>query len=121
MLGYEWLSKNDATVDIGRGCIHVGGNQRTTCYFTYRDRSVSDNPVNAENDFPEEYAPRFASTIEQFADVFDVTNVTGVSRTVKHTIRLTTDTPFRIRPYSYNDKKTHYSGRSAKDAREWST
>ena len=107
ILGDPWLHHARATLDYGLRCVPHGNDQRSTTYWTdQRPDPAATTPIpQVQHDFPAGLVSAFLDTLRAFQTIFEVDNCAGVVRAVTHTIRLTKDEPFRLRPYPLSEKK----------------
>jgi transposase InsO family protein len=120
LLGYPFLLQHRAILDLQRGCLHIGTEERATIFFstasTKRPQSLREGlaPVapkevpavkDVQHDFPKQLEPELHQLLHEFRDVFNNDPTPTTTATTKHTIHLRDYTPFRVRPYRYSDTK----------------
>lgn len=112
ILGYPWLKEQQANIDLPRGCIHLGIEQRHTLHFgTLSSQNSSATPLDLTNiDInTERWTPSqretFINTLHEYQMLFQEGETITTTTTTQHQIRLKTDTPIRVRPYQYSPNK----------------
>lgn len=107
ILGYPWLTEQEATVDLKRRCIHFGTDRRFTAYW-HVQAPATTNPIPTADElkhgFPAELVNEFNDLLRRFPAVTDVSKRT-TTRTVTHRIALKHNRPIRSPPYRVSDEK----------------
>lgn len=112
ILGMPWLTEHKAVIDVTRGCVHLGTNQRRTLHF---HRQAPPAPKRPKLD-PSSIAVRtegwttaqqrdFHRTMDDFGELFAEGGAVTTTATTEHTIRLKDATPVRVAPYRYSPEK----------------
>jgi hypothetical protein len=111
ILGYKFLDQHLACLDLRRGCLHLGAEERSKIFLgaasTERPQSLQEALAveDVQHGFPKQLEPELRQLLREFRDVFNNDPTTTTTATTKHTIHLRDHTPFRVRPYRYSDKK----------------
>jgi transposase InsO family protein len=120
ILGYPFLAQHEACLDVPRGCLYIGAEERTTIFLstasTKRPQSLREGLASVtrkeapavedvQHGFPKQLEPDLHQLLSEFRDVFNHDPAPTTTTTTKHTIHLRDHTPFRVRPYRYSDKK----------------
>ena len=110
LLGLNWLRQEDAIIDLSRNVLYVGKIIRTTIPLVGTPLSGDDlaivDPEKLQHQVPSQHLRPFHHIIRENARIFSPSGG-GLPRTrsVRHTIKLTTDQPFRLPPYQYSEVK----------------
>lgn len=107
VLGYDWCVAEDLVFDTRRRCVHFGRGSRVTAYTCPPVAGDARHAVEFEvsHGFPATHEQEFVSLLREFADVFSDAVTPAATPSVRHTIRLKRDAPFRVRSYHYSDEK----------------
>ena len=110
LLGLNWLRQEEATIDLARNVMYVGKTERTTVPFVSPPLSGDDlsivDPEKLQHQVPSQYVLSFQKIIRENSRVFSPPGGSlPRTKSVRHTIKLTTDQPFRLRPYQCSEVK----------------
>ena len=103
ILGTPFLQTEQATLDFGRGCLHLGKKERQTVYWS---RAPTENQKAIElPELSENHPVELQELLDNFATIFEVGLVQPTTRTTKHQIVLKEDKVVNQRCYNLNPTK----------------
>ncbi|KAK9693750.1 Integrase zinc binding domain [Popillia japonica] len=117
ILGLPWLIEQQAVIDLTRGCIHIGREQRQTIHFCRQTPSkaapappldCSTIPIG-NGDWTDDQRREFLQALQEFPEPFEEGGAVATTATVRHTIRLKDETPVRVQEFQYSVE--HIPGR----------
>lgn len=104
-LGYEFLRGEDATLDLSRGCVHIGKEERQTIFFhPQRQPTKTKTTRIPTHGFERDCADRFESVCRDFQNTLYGRHI-GSAKSAVHHIHLTDERPFCLRPYQCSQVK----------------
>lgn len=98
ILGYPWLKENQATIDVTRGCLYVGTNPRLTVYCEHRKASEPKDVIRLSlqpDQLPSKGSGSIVELVQGYADVFQEDIRQPTTRSITHSIKLTSNETFR--------------------------
>ncbi|KAL7291774.1 hypothetical protein TKK_0014559 [Trichogramma kaykai] len=108
ILGLTWLREERAVVDLYQDVVHLGKRFRCTVPLIPPQGSTPklNNHIELENGFPKECQKEVRAMLESHSHILTPTPGRLTRTTsIRHEIRLTNPTPFRLPPYRYSDEK----------------
>ncbi|KAL7290815.1 hypothetical protein TKK_0015558 [Trichogramma kaykai] len=108
ILGLTWLREERAVVDLYQDVVHLGKRFRCTVPLIPPQGSTPklNNYIELENGFPKECQKEVRAMLESHSHILTPTPGRLTRTTsIRHEIRLTNPTPFRLPPYRYSDEK----------------
>uniref|UniRef100_A0ABD2WGU9 RNA-directed DNA polymerase n=1 Tax=Trichogramma kaykai TaxID=54128 RepID=A0ABD2WGU9_9HYME len=103
ILGLTWLREERAVVDLYQDVVHLGKRFRCTVPLIPPQGSTPNlnNHIELENGFPKECQKEVRAMLESHSHILTPTPGRLTRTTsIRHEIRLTNPTPFRLPPYS---------------------
>jgi hypothetical protein len=77
ILGYKFLDQHLACLDLRRGCLHLGAEERSTIFLgaasTERPQSLQEALAveDVQHGFPKQLEPELRQLLREFRDVFN--------------------------------------------------
>lgn len=109
ILGYGWLSEQNAVLDTAQQIMYLGKRDRLRVPLKeHRDTREFIRPIRIDqvnNDVPPEYHNEFLNILNTFNKVFQPGTALPQTTTISHKIRLSDETPFRLPMYRYSEEK----------------
>ncbi|KAL7291776.1 hypothetical protein TKK_0014559 [Trichogramma kaykai] len=102
ILGLTWLREERAVVDLYQDVVHLGKRFRCTVPLIPPQGSTPklNNHIELENGFPKECQKEVRAMLESHSHILTPTPGRLTRTTsIRHEIRLTNPTPFRLPPY----------------------
>lgn len=106
VLGWDWVLDNHGIIDAIRQVFYVGTDARVILSLAnQRQRINVEIPPGFLDTFPPEYRQAMGNIFEKYSAALTNARAPPPSNVAKHVIKLTTDVPFRIKPYRYAEHK----------------
>lgn len=103
ILGRDFLVQEDATLDFGRSCVHIGRQQRQTVYWIAHRNQKSSTGILPP--LPNDIHPGIVDLLADFIDVFDSGLQQPTTRTTQHHIALNSGKIVNRRCYPLSPQK----------------
>lgn len=106
VLGWDWVIDNHGIIDAIRQVFYVGTDSRVILSLAkQRQRIIVDIPAGFLSTFPAEHRQAMANIFEKYSAALSNARTPPPANVAKHIIKLTTNVPFRVKPYRYPEHK----------------
>jgi hypothetical protein len=106
ILGVEWLTSQRAVIDLYRGCLHFGRNERATVHLLPQKRGKTDVDVvlpQVSKELSREQGNELSKVLGEFKEIF--APYAGPAPLQAYKIQLTDSKPIKLPSYRLSDVK----------------